>query len=131
MLFEKPIIGLVLVLLPGFILSAATGTEIDKARNTYREYTSFYFLMKSGKWKKFSGAEKIFINTAKKSTTMYSARANHASTFVNVEFNGYLKLNDGTKIYLLSSRKKEKLTATLNKAASFLQIPLQDNTELA
>jgi hypothetical protein len=131
LLIEKPAVGIVLIAAGGFILSAASGTEIDTVKNRYREYMSFYFILKNGKWRKFSGAEKIFINNTRKSTTMYSARANHSSTFVNEEFNGYLKLNDGTKVLLLSSRKKEKLTTTLNKAASFLQIPLQDNTELA
>lgn len=130
LLFEKPVIGLVLMLASGFILSAASGTDIDKKENKYREYTSFCFLIKSGKWNTFSGAEKIFINSAKKNTRVYTAHTNQSAVFVKDEFNGYLKLNDGTKIFLLSSRKKEKLTATLNKAASFLQIPIQDNTGL-
>lgn len=76
----------------------------------------------------FNGAEKLFINSSKKSTQLYTAHTNHSSVFTDQEFNGYLKLNDGTKIHLLTSRKKEKLAASLNKAASFLHIPLQDNT---
>lgn len=128
LIIEKPMLGSVLAVAAGFILSAASGTEIDKAKNRYREYNSFYFILKSGKWKKFNGAEKVFINSAKKSTQMYTAHTNHSSVFTDQEFNGYLKLNDGTKIHLLTSRKKEKLVATLNKATSFLNIPLQDNT---
>lgn len=124
----KPLVGSILAVAAGFILTAASGTEIDLSKSRYREYTSFYFLLKSGKWKKFNGAEKLFINSSKKSTQMYTAHTSHSSIFTDQEFNGYLKLNDGTKIHLLTSRKKEKLAATLRSAASFLQVPLQDNT---
>ncbi len=128
MLFGKPVVGLMLIVAGGFILTAASGTDIDTSKNIYREYTSFYFILKSGKWKKYNGAEKLFINSSKKSTQMYTAHTNQSSVFTNLEFNGYLKLNDGTKIHLLTSGKKEKLVATLKKAASFLHVPLQDNT---
>jgi hypothetical protein len=124
----KPVMGSVLIVAAGFILTAASGTEIEPSKNRYREYTSFYFILKSGKWKKYYGAEKIFINSSKKSSQMHTAHTNHSAVFTDQEFNGYLKLNEGTKIHLLTSRKKEKLAASLNKAASFLHIPLQDNT---
>jgi hypothetical protein len=124
----KPFMGSVLVVAAGFILTAASGTEIDTVRKRYREYTSFYFIIKGGKWKVFDGAEKLFINSSKKSVRTYTAHTNHSSVFTAQEFNGYLKLIDGTKIHLLTSRKKEKLAASLNQAASFLHIPLQDNT---
>lgn len=128
LLIGKPVVGSMLIAAAGFILTAASGTEIDISKNRYREYTSFYFIFKSGKWKKFDGAEKLFINSTTKSTKIYTAHTSHSSVFTGREFNGYLKLNDGTKIHLLTSRKKEKLTATLNRAAAFLQVPLQDIT---
>lgn len=128
MLFSKTMIGFVLITAAGFILTAGSGTEIDKEKNLYREYSSFYFSIKSGKWKKFNGTEKLFINSAKNSAQMYTAHTSHSSVFTNQEFNGYLKLIDGTKIHLLKSRKKEKLVAIMNNAASFLNVPLQDNT---
>ncbi len=124
----KPAVGSVLVIAAGFILTAATGTEIDATKKRYREYTSFYFIIKSGKWKMYNGVEKIFINGSKVTSQTYTARTTHSSTFVNEEFNGYLKLTDGTKVHLITSRKKEKLAVTLGKAASFLNCPLQDNT---
>lgn len=120
--------GSVLIVAGGFILTAASGTEVDKSRHMYREYMSFYFILKNGKWRKFNGAEKIFINSSKKSTRMYTSHTNHSSVFTDQEFSGYLKLHDGTKIHLLTSRKKEKLAATLGEAASFLNCPVQDNT---
>lgn len=125
---SKPVMGSVLIVAAGFILTAASGTEIDTSKNKYREYTAFYFILKSGKWKMYNGAEKVFINSSKKSTKMHTAHTNHSSVFTDLEFNGYLKLDDGTKIHLLTSRKKEKLTAELNRAASLLECPLQDNT---
>jgi hypothetical protein len=128
LLIGKPVVGSVLIVAAGFILTAASGTEIDTSKNMYREYTSFFFILKSGKWKQFKGAEKLFINSSKKSTQMHTAHTNHSSVFTDQEYNGYMKLTDGTKIHLLTSGKKEKLVATLNKAASFLQVPLQDNT---
>ena len=124
----RPMVGSILLIASGFILTAASGTEIDKSKNRYREYSSFYFIIKSGKWKSFNGAEKIFINKAKSSTQMHTARTNHSATFFKEEYNGYLKLTDGTKIHLSSNRKKERLAAKLNQAASFLNCPLQDNT---
>jgi hypothetical protein len=77
---------------------------------------------------KYLGAEKIFINSAKTTTRAYTAHTNHSAIFTGDEYNGYLKLIDGTKIHLLNSTKKEKLTTTLGKVASFLNVPLQDNT---
>lgn len=128
LIISKPGMGLILMVAAGFILTAASGTVIDLSKNKYREYTSFYFALKGGTWKKFNGAEKIFINSTKKSTRAYTAHTNHSSVITHQEYNGFLKLTDGTKIHLLASRKKEKLTPVLNNAASFLRVPLQDNT---
>lgn len=128
LLIQKPLVGCILVIASGFMLSASSGTEIDKAKNSYREYMSFYFILKNGRWRKFTGAEKLFINSSSKSSRMYTAHTNHSSVYSTKEYNAYLKLVDGTKIHLLSSRKKDKLVATLNKAARFLNVPLQDNT---
>lgn len=128
LVIEKPVIGAVLSFAGGFILSAASGTEIDLGKNRYREYIAFYFVIRSGKWRKFPGAEKLFINAAKTSTRAYTARTSHSSVFIDTEFNGYLKLNTGEKIHLINARKKEKLTSKLQPVASMLNCPLQDNT---
>ena len=57
LIIEKPMIGSGLIVASGFILSAASGVEIDKSKNRLREYTSFYFIIKGGKWRKYPGAE--------------------------------------------------------------------------
>lgn len=128
LLLQKPAMGSVLVVAAGFILSAADGTEIDLKKGKYREYQSFYFFIRGGKWKKFPGAEKVYINSARSTTRAYTAHTNHSSTFTNTEYNGYLKLTSGEKIHLINTTKKEKLTTTLRKVASFLNCPVQDNT---
>lgn len=128
---DKPVMGSVLMVAGGFILTAASGTEIEPSQNRYREYMSFYFILKNGKWKKFNGAEKIYINSSKIRAVMHPTHmslANPSSVFKYTEYNAYLKLLDGAKIHLASNTNKEKLTASLNRAASFLQIPIQDNT---
>lgn len=125
----KPVMGLVLMIAAGFILTAASGTEIDPPTYRYREYTSFYFILKNGRWKPYSGIEKLFINSTQKRSQLHTAHTSHSSIFIHEEFNGYLKFTDGTKIHLLSSRKKGKLTAKLNQAATRLQAPLYDTTD--
>lgn len=123
----KPLVGLLLLMIGGFILTASEGTDIDGTQKRYREYTSYFFI-KNGKWITFDAAEKLFINSVRKSAKMYTASTLNSSTFVNTEFNGYLKLSDGTKLHLLSHTKKEKLATVLQNVASLLNIPIQDNT---
>src|SRR5690349_955603 len=81
LILSKPVMGSVLIVAGGFILTASSGTEIDTSKNVYREYMSFYFILKNGKWRKFIGAEKLFINSSKTSTQMHTAHTNHSSVF--------------------------------------------------
>jgi hypothetical protein len=124
----KPMVAGVLLLAGAFIVTAREGTEIDGLQKRYREYTTFFFLFKKGAWKSFPAAEKVFLNAAKVTSQVHTAHTNHSATFKNTEYNGYLKLADGTKLHLLTHRKKEKLVRVLQNVASFLKIPFQDNT---
>jgi hypothetical protein len=124
---EKTGLAIFLALIALFIFSASEGTEVDKKDKTYREYKSF-FLMKTGEWEKYTDIEKIFVNTFYTTQKMHTAYTNRSSTFKNVEFNGYLKFVDGTKIQLLRTRKKMELLKSLQGIAKFLQVPLEDNT---
>jgi hypothetical protein len=121
------VVGVVMAIAGGFVITASSGTQIDKNRKTYREYTSYYFI-KRGKRKPYEAAEKLFINSSKTSSRMYAAHSTQSSVFVNQEYDGYLKLNDGTKLYLLSKKNKEKLATELNRIANFLNVPVLDNT---
>lgn len=123
----KPALAGLMLIAGGFMVTASEGTEIDVVQKRYREYTSFYFL-KKGTWIRFEAAEKVFINSARTSNKMYTASTLNSSTFINTQYNGYLKFSDGTKLHLLTSRKKEKLATVLQNVASLLKIPVQDNT---
>ena len=85
--------------------------------------------MKSGDKKKYSGIEKIFVSTSKtKRQEFYTVHTNHSSIFENLEFNGFLKFNNGEKIQLLRKRKKSELIKELKRVATFLNVPIEDNT---
>ena len=127
LILEKTFLAIGLMLIGGFILSGAEGTEINRAEKSYLDYKSFLFV-KSGDKKKYSGIEKIFVSTSKTKQHLYTAHTNHSSTYENVEFNGFLKLNDGEKIQLLRRRKKSDLIKELKKVATFLNVAIEDNT---
>lgn len=127
LLLEKTVLGVFLMSIGMLILSASEGTEVNKKDKTYREYKSFFFL-KTGEWEKYVDIEKIFVNSFHTTQKMRTAYMNQSSTFKNVEFNGYLKFVDGTKIQLLRTRKKTALVKSLQGIAQFLQAPLEDNT---
>jgi hypothetical protein len=125
---DKLVLGLCLIGASAFVFSGYSGIEIDKGEKKYREYMSFFFL-KSGKEIKYVGVEKIFINSSQVRQQMHTAHTNHSSVYTNIEFNGFLKLEDGKKIHLLTRRKKDKLIHELKKIALFLAVPLDDTTQ--
>ena len=130
LLVEKTIVSVGLILICGLVLSAYEGTEIDKGDKNYRDYKSFLFL-KSGSKVPFTGMEKIFVSTSKTSQRLHTAHTNKHSIYENIEYNGFLKFSDGTKIQLLRKRKKEDLINALRNIATFLDVPLEDNTAAA
>jgi hypothetical protein len=127
LILEKTFLSLGLMLIGGFILSGAEGTEINRVEKTYLDYKSFFF-MKRGEKKKYADIEKIFVSTSKRTQQLYTAHTNHSSTFENLEFNGFLKLNDGEKVQLLRKRKKSDLIKVLKRVGTFLNVPVEDNT---
>jgi|SRR5688572_16347296 len=127
LIIEKPMAATILIAVSGFILTGYEGTVIDKTSRTYMEYKSFFFI-KTGRKKKYADMEKIFINYSKSSQRLYTAHTNHSSTFSNVEFNAFLKFNDGEKVKLKSKRSKADLIKYLQPISSFLNIPIEDNS---
>jgi hypothetical protein len=124
---ERTLLSLALILASLFILSGYSGTEIDLKRGIFREYRSFFF-QKSGKRLKFNSIEKIYINRSKTTRKVYTAHTNHSSVFSNVEYNAWLKLDDGRKIHLLSKSDKSKLTGILNGVSRSLMVRIEDQT---
>jgi hypothetical protein len=127
LILERTILAIVLMVVSGFVISGYEGTEIDMATNTYREYKSFFFF-KSGTMMKYSGIEKIFVNTTKTTQQFYTAHTTKSSIFDDIEFNGFLKFDNGEKIHLLRKRKKSDLINALEKISALLKVPVEDNT---
>jgi hypothetical protein len=127
LIMERPIAAVIMIMISGIILSASEGTEIDAGAREYREYKSFLFI-KTGTNEKYSAIEKIFINTSKTKQQLYTAHTTKSSIFENIEYNAFLKFDDGTKIHLLQKRKKEDLVKQLNRIAMVLGAAIEDHT---
>lgn len=125
---ERPLLSLTLIVTSLFILSGYAGTEIDLNNSSFREYRSFFFFFKGGKRQKFNSMEKIYINKSRVAQKVYTAHTNHSSVFSNVEYNAWLKLDDGRKIHLLSKSDKSKLIRILNRVSHSLQVRVDDQT---
>jgi hypothetical protein len=114
------ILGLILI-------TAKSGIIFNRELKTYKEYQSFLNL-KFGQFNDLKPIEKIFINQNIKKSTMYTPHTANSRSTKNTFFNGYLKFEDGEKIYLKSSRKKGLLENELNKLSEYLKVNLVDNT---
>ncbi len=121
------LLSITLVLIGVTVLTAYAGVEVDRSKGTYREYNSFLFI-KNGKYKRYEGIEKIFINSQKVSQKIYTPHTLSSSTFNNMEYNAYLKFDDGTKIYLTCDKNKNTLMDKLKKPAELLKAVIIDNT---
>ena len=118
----------ILLAAAGFaVLSWYSGTEIDPAGRTFREYNSCFFIRK-GVMERYHEVEKVFINEAKMSQKMYTAHTGSSSMLRYVVFNAYMKLDDGRKIFLTSRKDKQKLLKLLKPVVALLATDLTDNT---
>ncbi len=118
-------IGLLLFSL--LIITAHTGVEFDRKKQTYREYNSF-LLIKTGKVLPYRGVEKVFINSGRVSQRVYTAHTTTSSVFTNTEYRGYVKLLNGNKIFLISGKDKVKVAEKLAGLADWLQTGFTDHT---
>jgi hypothetical protein len=118
----------ILLVLGGLgMVTMYSGTEIDPAKKTYREYNSF-LLLKTGSSSPYQFVEKIFINSEKTSQKMYTAHTLNSSTFHNVHYNAFIKFDNGEKIFLTTRKEKPKLMAMLTPIAQTLDTVVVDNT---
>jgi len=104
-----------------------SGTEINPLAKTLREYNS-YLVIRSGDSKPYNQIEYIYINRSTGSEKMYTAHTLSSSTFRFEMYKAYLKLDDGTKIFLASHKNKTKLNTLLNEAFASQGIDVIDNT---
>jgi hypothetical protein len=127
LVLERPAIAITFIIISGLVLTAAEGTEIDVASKSFIEYKSFFFI-KTGTRDTFSAMEKIFVNTSKSRQQMYTAHTTKSSIYENIEYNAFLKFDDGTKVHLLKKRKKGDLMKRINNVATRLGVPVEDHT---
>ena len=121
-------IGFVLLFIALAIFTGRSGVEIDPEVKKYREYYTLLFV-KFGKWSFYKMADYIYITASLYSQKIYTAHTMQSSTFRNVEYNAYLKLDEKIKLYLGHSKKKEKIVSRLVPFVSKLFVPLHDVTE--
>ena len=127
LLTTSPLFAGISLLAGASILTAHEGTEINPSTRTFREYNSFLFL-KRGRNKKYSAIEKIFVNSGKVSQRIYTAHTMNSGIFTNMEYNAFLKFEDGVKVFLVSHKNKNRLLLKLNKIGRALNVPVVDNT---
>jgi hypothetical protein len=123
---ERTILSLCLIIASGLVITASSGTEINRSEKTYKEYHVFFFVLKTGSKIKYTAIEKLYITRAKVTQTMYS-RTNHSASFSDIEYNAYIKFVNGTKVRLLNNRDKTRVVASLKKISAFLGVTVEDH----
>ena len=123
----KPIISSVLIIVGGIIITGYRRIEFDQKKKEYRVYNSFFFL-KYGKWDTYGSVVNIYVNSSNVSQRVATMRTNHRSTFKNIEYNAYIEIEDGSKVYLVGSKDKNRLFNKLASLSAFFQLPIIDNT---
>ena len=122
----QPWVSPILILAGIFVLTLQEGTEVNAGNQTFREYTAFFFI-KTGKFHRYPGAEKIYITKSKQSQQMYTAHTTHSSVFEDIVYNGYLKFSSGEKIHLLSIKGKDKVIKKLTPLSQALKLEIVDH----
>jgi hypothetical protein len=118
-------LSVILFLIALFLLTGHSGTIINPAARTYREYNSYFFI-KNGKTIRFERIEKIFINASSESQTMHPYHMMYSSTVSYITYNSYLKLDNGKKIFLTRKRDKKALINLLKPVSELLKTELVD-----
>lgn len=125
---SKLLLALILLVVGLTMISAIEGTEIDTGKKVYREYTQFFFFLKTGKMEKYESVERIFIIKSKESQQLYTAHTTHSSTFEKVVYNAYLKFSNGEKVHLLKGKNKDALLKKLIPVCDTLDSDLVDHS---
>lgn len=126
LLFVNPIVGVVLLLPGGLILTSFSGFEIDFKNKKYRRYNSF-FRFKFGQWQELKPVAKIYINKIKTSQKMYS-QANLSSTLRGFCFKSYIKFSNEERVFIVEKKDKNNLIELLQPLATSLKLEIIDNS---
>ena len=120
-------LSIILIVAGIILLFGYSGTEIDPLAKTLREYNS-YFFMRRGVSEPYNQIERIYVNRSRGSEKMYTAHTLSSSTFRFEIYKAYMKLDDGTKIFLTSRKEKGKLMKLLNASFASQGVEIIDNT---
>jgi hypothetical protein len=121
------IAAIVLVIISLLIITGTSGFQIDHTLKKYREFNAFLFV-RFGSWQSYQAVDTIFINSGKSTQRVYSAHTTQSISFVDREFNGYLKFSDGEKVCVLTTKNKKKLSKKLDTLARYLGVEVADYT---
>ena len=121
------ILGPVLLVAGGAILTGYRGIQFNGVNGQYRTYNSFLYL-KFGTWQPLPQVEMIYVNASKTSQKIYT-RVTEGSTIRGVEYNAYMLFENDAKEFLVTGRNKEKLFKKVEPAGIFFDLEIVDNTE--
>lgn len=127
LLSSNLMLGVSFMLFGTLTLTSFQGVEIDTAAKRYREYNSYYFI-KTGSWKAYQQAEKLYINPVKTSQQLSSQAS--TSSFKGRAFNAYIKFDNDEKFLLASDKAYEKVEAKVTELARFTSLPIIDNRKV-
>ncbi|WP_266203305.1 hypothetical protein [Pontibacter kalidii] len=124
MAITQPVGGLILIVAGIFPFLYFKCLEIDPYNGTYRVgvHVLGYTI---GQQEPFPGIKCIFL---KKNRTIHQSTVRSWSQTVSTSFDGYLWLEDGTKILLSQDGKKEVALLKLQPFADELQTSIKDLT---
>lgn len=125
---DRPAIAAILSFLALLIFTARGGLEIDLENQTYREYMSFFFIMRMGKPVKFNSVENIFINSGNVSRKIYTAHTSESSTFKDRKYNAFVKFSNGGKVKIMSRKDKQPLLEYSSALARQMNTSVVDYT---
>ncbi len=121
-------IGPIIILLALLIFTGRDGVVFYPLEKLYKPYRSFLFI-KFGEKKPYQSIDMIYVNAGKYSQKIYTAHTMQHMTKKSIEYNAFVKLSDGEKLYLGFSKDKPKLIQRFNRIAEILGTSLQDNTD--
>jgi hypothetical protein len=117
------LVGVMITLAGTIMLTTHYRLEIDFENRRYKDYV-WFLGMKKGALEQFEKIEYLFINKSRLSQNLNSLISTRAIS--KDVFNGYLKLNGGEPIHLITKGNKPVLVGRLNKIADALQVKVVD-----
>ncbi len=117
-----PYVSPLLILLSILIFTSYRGIEFDRLAKSYRIYNAFLY-WKTGKTASYTGLDKLYIHSVKVSQKVYTM-VTTGITSKNTVYDAYLKLEDGSRIYLTSHKSRDILMKRLQPLARFLKLDI-------